>query len=240
MGSQPCAELSLFGAPDGPVGDLPTALRRQADAVVFFREIQKASPAVIERLLDACSRGYVQDERSGHEASTSDAIVIFHSNTCAREIGDLAARHTGTADEIEEKVKALLANAEVGAIPPPLLARVDGVLAFETLQAWPIARIVQQTLTRLARTYELEVTAECDTMTLIATVERLMAKSSQHGLREIAREIEQSVADGLIDAKAGGAKRVRFEVDGTKVKVVPVKEGETTSTAASRVAKAEA
>ena len=77
-------------------------------------------------------------------------------------------------------------------------------------------------------------------MTLIATVERLMAKSSQHGLREIAREIEQSVADGLIDAKAGGAKRVRFEVDGTKVKVVPVKEGETTSTAASRVAKAEA
>ncbi|MDH8442284.1 hypothetical protein QIG66_28110, partial [Klebsiella pneumoniae] len=44
------------------------------------------------------------------------------------------------------------------------------------------------------------------------------------GVREIARHIEGLIADGLIEAKAGGANLVEFIADGERVLVVPVDE----------------
>ena len=43
-------------------------------------------------------------------------------------------------------------------------------------------------------------------------------------MREIARHIEELIADGLIEAKSSGASMVEFVADGENVKVIPVVE----------------
>ena len=43
-------------------------------------------------------------------------------------------------------------------------------------------------------------------------------------MRDIARAIEKQVTDGLIDAKADGATKVRFAGDGENVQVIPVRD----------------
>jgi hypothetical protein len=42
------------------------------------------------------------------------------------------------------------------------------------------------------------------------------------GVRVIRRQIEKQITDGLIDAKADGAKKVRLEAEGERVRVIPV------------------
>ena len=43
-------------------------------------------------------------------------------------------------------------------------------------------------------------------------------------MRDIARNIERQITDGLIDARAAGAKKVRIVKQGDKVAIVPAAE----------------
>jgi hypothetical protein len=60
-----------------------------------------------------------------------------------------------------------------------------------------------------------------DVQILLDSIEAL-SRDQKGGVRDIARAIENQMADGLIDAKTVGAEYVRFERDGENVKVVPV------------------
>ena len=54
------------------------------------------------------------------------------------------------------------------------------------------------------------------------------------GVREIARHIEEKIADGLIDARQNGATHVMFEADDGDVRVIPVSTDETQKAASTQ------
>ncbi len=223
LGKSESAAATLFGHP-GSLGEgtLTSALLRQPRAVVLLDEIEKAHPDILKRFLSAWNDGFLTDQKSGVKSSTTEAIFILTTNANQSEIGELVAVHEGTTEDLNRKVKDMLSVGE-NRLAPEVLSRIDTVFAFKPMKGIDIAYVVALQIEKLAKSYGLEVADKgISKEILIDAVEKLEKLGTKGGVREIAREIELGVADGLIDAKAGGAKHVRFEVDGTKVKVVPV------------------
>ena len=227
MGKAREAATTLFGSPKGYVGGegkLTSDLRRIPNAVVLLDEIEKAHPDVLKRFLNAWNDGKIMDQNTGASSSTKDALFILTTNANYREINDLVSNHTGTTDELNRKVKDMLGTGD-DALAPEVMSRIDTVFAFRNLKGIDIAYVVALQIERLAKSYGLEVAGGgIQKEILIKAVETLSKTGTKGGVRDIARAMEDQVADGLIDAKTDGAKQVRFVADGDKIKVVAVKE----------------
>jgi ATP-dependent Clp protease ATP-binding subunit ClpA len=141
------------------------------------------------------------------------------TNAAARRIGEIVTNHKGTVDEMNKMVKQSLAEANFA---PEVLSRIDAVFAFRPLAGLDIARVVALEMQGATRQYGMEIVdGGIDVQILLDSIEAL-SRDQKGGVRDIARAIENQMADGLIDAKTVGAEYVRFERDGENVKVVPV------------------
>jgi ATP-dependent Clp protease ATP-binding subunit ClpA len=108
---------------------------------------------------------------------------------------------------------------------PEVLSRVDDVFAFRELAGLDIARVVALEIEKTAKSYSLEIAGQgIDPEILMTAIEEFTENKPSGGVREIARHIEDKIADGLIAARAEGAKSVMFEADGPDVRVLPVDE----------------
>jgi hypothetical protein len=65
-----------------------------------------------------------------------------------------------------------------------------------------------------------------DPAILLDAIDTFTETKPKGGVRNIARQIEDRIADGLIEAKADGARQVRFESVGNRVQVIPVADDE--------------
>jgi len=221
---QPHAAASLFGQARGYVGStsygaLTAALRDAPESVVLLDEFEKAHPDVHKRFLTAWNDGFITEVSDGARVSTSDAIFILTTNAAARRIGDIASDGGLSADEIARLSKAALADAQFA---PEVLSRIDEVFAFRPLQGLDIARVVALEIEALAQQFGLDIAdGGIEPQILLDAVEAL-SKHMHGGVRDIAREIERQVTDGLIEARSQGATRVRLVSDQAVTKVVAV------------------
>lgn len=226
------AAASLFGQARGYVGStsygaLTAALRDVPDAVVLLDEFEKAHPEVHKRFLTAWNDGFVTEVSDGARVSTCEAIFVITTNAVSRQIGEIAASGA-SPEEIGRLAKAALADAQFA---PEVLSRIDEVFAFRPLQGLDIARVVALEIEGQARQFGLEIAdGGIEPRVLLAAIE-MLTPHSKGGVRDIARAIEQEVTDGLIDARATGATKVRIVAEGTATKVIPVNPGAAGATA---------
>ena len=213
---------SLFGSPKGYIGStsygaLTAALRDVPNAVVLLDEFEKAHPDVHKRFLTAWNDGFVTEVSDGAKIPTNEAIFVLTTNAAARRIGEMAMQHTGSLDDLDRMVKSALADAQFA---PEVLSRIDEVFAFRQMAGLDVARIVALEIENLTKQFELEIAeGGIDPRILLDSIEVLSKQSG--GVRDIARAIEKQITDGLIDARAAGAKRVRLETENEKIKVIP-------------------
>jgi ATP-dependent Clp protease ATP-binding subunit ClpA len=218
---QPHAAASLFGQARGYVGStsygaLTAALRDVPDAIVLLDEFEKAHPDVHKRFLTAWNDGFVTEVSDGARVSTSEAIFILTTNAASRRIGEIAANGTASFEELGRLSKAALADAQFA---PEVLSRIDEVFAFRPLKGLDIARVVALEMEAIARQFGLEIAdGGIDPQILLGAIESL-SPHMQGGVRDLSRAIERQVTDGLIEARAGGAARVRLVNQGTLIKV---------------------
>jgi ATP-dependent Clp protease ATP-binding subunit ClpA len=216
------AAASLFGQARGYVGSqsygaLTAALRDVPNAVVLLDEFEKAHPEVHKRFLTAWNDGFVTEVSDGARVATNEAIFILTTNAASRRIAEIAATDGVDPDEQGRLAKAALADAQFA---PEVLSRIDEVFAFRALQGLDIARVVALELEALTRQFGLEIAdGGIDPAILLDAIETLAARMNG-GVRDITRAIERQVTDGLIDARATSAKRVRLLSSGTVVRVV--------------------
>jgi ATP-dependent Clp protease ATP-binding subunit ClpA len=221
---QPHAAASLFGQARGYVGStsygaLTAALRDAPESVVLLDEFEKAHPEVHKRFLTAWNDGFITEVSDGARVSTSDAIFVLTTNAAARRIGDIASDTGLSSDEVARLSKAALVDAQFA---PEVLSRIDEVFAFRPLQGLDIARVVALEIESLAHQFGLEIAdGGIDPRILLDAVEAL-SKHMHGGVRDIAREIERQVTDGLIEARSQGATRVRLISDQSITKVIAV------------------
>jgi ATP-dependent Clp protease ATP-binding subunit ClpA len=232
---QPHAAASLFGQARGYVGStsygsLTAALRDVPNAVVLLDEFEKAHPEVHKRFLTAWNDGFVTEVSDGVRVPTSDAIFVLTTNAAARRIGEIAAQHTGTPEELDKLVKSALNDAQFA---PEVLSRIDEVFAFRDIQGLDIARVVALEIERLATQFGLEIeSGGIEPRILLGAIES-MSERKEGGVRDIARGIEAQVSDGLIDARTAGAASVRLVADGARVNVAVARLRETPAPAAA-------
>ena len=223
-----CAEFAegheyskLIGAPPGYVGHeegglLTEALRRRPDSVVLFDEVEKAHPRLHHLLLGLLEEGELTDGR-GHTADLRRAIVLFTSNTGARELARAAGAMGFRAGQPLERatIAEISRNALDRTFRPEFLARLDEVLPFGELGEEELARIAELELGRLA----VRVRRRRRRVRFSSAVARWVAREGAREregargiLRVIRRTIEAPLAELLLEPGARGAGWIRVSI----------------------------
>ncbi|KAA9130714.1 ATP-dependent Clp protease ATP-binding subunit [Microbacterium caowuchunii] len=219
----------LVGAPPGYVGydeagQLTERVRRNPYAVVLFDEIEKAHPDVFNLLLQVLDDGRLTDGQ-GRTVDFRNTVIVMTSNIGAEflasrsgAIGFIAdgggATGFGSEKDLRDRVMAKVREA----MRPEFLNRIDEIVMFRKLDLPQLREIVSlmlgATRARLAaREIGLDVTD--------AAVDWL----AEHGYepeygarplrRLIQREIDDRIADLLVNGRLGDGGMVRVDaVDG--------------------------
>jgi ATP-dependent Clp protease ATP-binding subunit ClpA len=223
------AAQTLFGSPKGYIGSnsygsVTAALRDIPNSIMLLDEFEKASGDVHKRFLTAWNDGFITEVSDGAKIPTNETIFVLTTNAASRRIGEMARDHQGTQQELDKMVKSTLGDA---GFAPEVLSRIDNVFAFKEMKGLDIARIVALLIQDQAREYKLSIAeGGIDPQILLGAITKVMEEGQKGGVREIARDIEEQIADGLVDAKSDGAKKVRLVSSGDKVEVIPVHDDE--------------
>jgi ATP-dependent Clp protease ATP-binding subunit ClpA len=224
-GGQGYAASTLFGSPKGYVGSgsygqVTAMLRDVPNSIMLLDEFEKAHSDVHKRFLTAWNDGFITEVSDGAKIATNETIFILTTNAAARRIGEMAREHKGTQEELDRMAKSTLADA---GFAPEVLSRIDNVFAFREMKGLDIARIVALEIENQTKQYGLAIAqGGIDPQILLASIEKVTESGAKGGVREIARAIEDQIADGLVDAKSAGAKQVRLIAKDEAVDVVPV------------------
>ena len=202
------------------------------NSVILLDEFEKAHSDVHKRFLSAWNDGFVTDLRYGEKIATNETIFILTTNAACKRIGELARDHKGTSEELDRMVKSTLADVH---FVPEVLSRIDEVFAFREMQGLDIARVVALLIEDETKQLGLEIAeGGIDPTILLDAIEKITKVGKEGGVRVIRRQIEKQITDGLIDAKADGATKVRLEAEGDRVNVIPVHDEPAAETSAAQ------
>jgi len=205
---------TLFGSPRGyagsdSYGQLTAGLRDLPQALVLLDEFEKAHPDAMRRFLTAWNDGFVTEASDGSRIPCHDAIFILTTNAGQGRIGD-AAKTIDDRDQLIRAAKAILGES---GFPPEVLSRIDQVFAFSRLEGLDVARVACVHIAAIIESYGLRLMdGGIAPELLFEAMQRADTLQSAGGVREIVRALENKLGDGLIEAKAQGAKSIRLTV----------------------------
>ena len=189
----------LVGSPPGYVGFeegglLTKDVRKNPHAVILFDEIEKAHEDIYNVLLQVMDYGQLTDNQ-GRKADFRSCIIILTSNAGARE---LERPGIGFETELNTDTEAALNEAVNREFPPEFRNRLDAVIPFNYLDKQVALKICQKEVNKLAermmsKKVELSVTDKVlDYLTDLGY-------SREFGARNIARTVEDKLANALVD-----------------------------------------
>ncbi len=209
----PHAASQLFGAPKGYVGSdsygrLTAALKETPDAVVLLDEIEKAHPEVHKKFLTAWNDGFITEASDGAQVSTARAIFMLTSNAATDELALAQSRHGEDAEALRGASVEALRRA---GFAPEVLNRIDRIFVFRPLAGLDVARVAALEIEAMIQSYGLAVgEGGIDAQLLFDMMRRQSRLGPSASARDLVRAIEETIGDGLIEARQGGAKRVRL------------------------------
>ncbi len=200
----------LIGSPAGYVGyeewgQLTEAIRRNPYSVVLFDEIEKASPDILNILLQILDEGRLKDSK-GRRVDFKSTIIIMTSNIWSEEFGKKKAhiwfqmendqQETKKAfDQIKEKVLEEVKDF----LSPELLNRIDHQIVFKPLSKEVMVQIFQKDLKEF-----LNIWKEKSHISLPNFSKQKITKiidkiyNPQYGARPITRYIHDEIENELI------------------------------------------
>jgi ATP-dependent Clp protease ATP-binding subunit ClpA len=227
---------SLFGASKGYMGSnepglIPRVIRDVPNSIVLLDEIEKAHRSIHTQFLSAWNDGFVTERSDSSKQSTSETIFIMTTNAGSRRIAEYARDSKISQEDLNKFARSALRDAQFA---PEVLSRIDDVFAFRELAGLDIARVVALEIEKATRSYNLEIAGHgIDPEILMSAIDAFTHTKPEGGVRDIARHIEERIADGLIDARTNGATKVMFEANGEDVRVIAVAHENAASTTPS-------
>jgi len=201
----------LVGSPPGYVGydeggQLTEPVRRKPYSIVLFDEIEKASPEVLNLMLQILEDGRLTDA-SGRLVNFKNTIIIMTSNAGAKLIEKSAGFGFVAKDDKDkvsyEKMKEKIQEEMKHVFAPEFLGRIDDIIIFQILNKDNMKHIIDIMLKDLnKRLTEKEMTLELTD----AAKEWVITKGykENQGARPLRRAILQYVEDRLADALLEG------------------------------------
>jgi ATP-dependent Clp protease ATP-binding subunit ClpC len=181
-------------------------VRRKPYSIVLFDEIEKASPEVLNLMLQILEDGRLTDA-SGRLVNFKNTIIIMTSNAGAKLIEKSAGFGFVAKDDKDkvsyEKMKEKIQEEMKHVFAPEFLGRIDDIIVFQILNKDNMKHIIDIMLKDLnKRLTEKEMTLELTD----AAKEWVIAKGykENQGARPLRRAILQYVEDRLADALLEG------------------------------------
>lgn len=212
----------LIGSPPGYVGfdeagQLTEKVRRRPYSVVLFDEIEKAHPDVMNILLQVLDEGRINDSQ-GRSVSFENTVIVMTSNAGSTD------RDTGVGfnkiDSDIAKDKAMKALKDF--LRPEFLGRIDEIVVFNPLTEENFAGIAGLMLDEMKSPLEEKHISLRYTDEALKTIAH-KAYGQKLGARDIRRvirnEVEDKIAELLIDKGEGAVSAVAISADNGEIKV---------------------
>ncbi len=199
----------LVGAPPGYVGydeggQLTERVRRRPYSVVLFDEFEKASPDVMNMLLQILDEGKLTDGQ-GRTIDFRNTIIIATANLGfdfardGKSFGFMQDEVSTSYDALKEK---LLAEAK-RTFRPELLNRFDETVVFRKLDSKNVETILSLELALLrSRLSEKDMTLDLDKNAIGFLVKN--GSDEAMGARPLRRAVQRFVEDPLAELLLGG------------------------------------
>ncbi|MEE0958009.1 MAG: ATP-dependent Clp protease ATP-binding subunit [Ruminococcus sp.] len=210
----------IIGSPPGYVGydeagQVTEKVRRRPYSVLLFDEIEKAHPDVLNILLQILDEGKVTDAH-GRAVNFENTVIVMTSN--AGSAGRDSA--LGFGKTIEEASKEKVMKALSDFLRPEFLARVDEVIVFNHLTEDDFDRIAGLMLEEYVSTLEekhIRFTYDEKACHYLSR-KSCGGKSGARDLRNtIRREVEEKIANAMIEQGAGGISAINVTSDGEQI-----------------------
>ena len=212
----------LIGSPPGYVGfdeagQLTEKVRRRPYSVVLFDEIEKAHPDVMNILLQILDEGRINDSQ-GRSVSFENTVIVMTSNAGSTD-RDTGVGFNKTDSDIA-KDKAMKALREF--LRPEFLGRIDEIVVFNPLTEENFAGIAGLMLDEMKSPLgEKHISLRYTDEALKAIAHK--AYGQKLGARDIRRvirnEVEDKIAELLIDKGEGAVFAVAISADNGEIKV---------------------
>lgn len=212
----------LIGSPPGYVGfdeagQLTEKVRRRPYSVVLFDEIEKAHPDVMNILLQILDEGRINDSQ-GRSVSFENTVIVMTSNAGSTD-RDTGVGFNKTDSDIA-KDKAMKALREF--LRPEFLGRIDEIVVFNPLTEENFAGIAGLMLNEMKSPLEEKhISLRYTDEALKAIAHKAYGKKL--GARDIRRvirnEVEDKIAELLIDKGEGAVSAVAISADNGEIKV---------------------
>ena len=212
----------IIGSPPGYVGfddagQLTEKVRRRPYSVILFDEIEKAHPDVMNILLQILDEGRISDSH-GKKVNFENTIICMTSNA-GSSTGESGMGFGKTAGDMSRE-KAMKALKDF--LRPEFLGRVDEVVVFSPLTEENYADIAKLQLADTVKALgENGITLEIDD-----SAYKYIAKKSHGGkyggrdiLRVIREEVEDNIANLIIDAEENTPAKILLSADDNGISV---------------------
>ena len=212
----------LIGSPPGYVGfdeagQLTEKVRRRPYSVVLFDEIEKAHPDVMNILLQILDEGRINDSQ-GRSVSFENTVIVMTSNAGSTD-RDTGVGFNKTDSDIA-KDKAMKALRDF--LRPEFLGRIDEIVVFNPLTEENFAGIAGLMLDEMKSPLEEKHISLRYTDEALKTIAH-KAYGQKLGARDIRRvirnEVEDKIAELLIDKGEGAVSAVAIPADNGEIKV---------------------
>lgn len=212
----------LIGSPPGYVGfdeagQLTEKVRRRPYSVVLFDEIEKAHPDVMNILLQILDEGRINDSQ-GRSVSFENTVIVMTSNAGSTD-RDTGVGFNKTDSDIA-KDKAMKALRDF--LRPEFLGRIDEIVVFNPLTEENYAGIAGLMLDEMKSPLEEKHISLRYTDEALKTIAH-KAYGQKLGARDIRRvirnDVEDKIAELLIDKGEGAVSAVAISADNGEIKV---------------------
>ena len=212
----------LIGSPPGYVGfdeagQLTEKVRRRPYSVVLFDEIEKAHPDVMNILLQILDEGRINDSQ-GRSVSFENTVIVMTSHAGSTD-RDTGVGFNKTDSDIA-KDKAMKALRDF--LRPEFLGRIDEIVVFNPLTEENYAGIAGLMLDEMKSPLEEKHISLRYTDKALKTIAH-KAYGQKLGARDIRRvirnEVEDKIAELLIDKGEGAVSAVAISADNGEIKV---------------------
>lgn len=206
----------IIGSPPGYVGydeagQVTEKVRRRPYSLLLFDEIEKAHPDVLNILLQILDEGRVTDAH-GRTVNFENTVIIMTSNA-GSALKD-SALGFGKTEEDASKEKVMKALSEF--LRPEFIARVDEVIVFNSLKKDDFVKIADLMLSEYVPTLEekhIKFTFDEKVCQLLAEKSCNGASGARDLRNTIRREVEEKIANAMIEAGAGGVTAMHLTAE---------------------------
>ncbi|HMQ45854.1 MAG TPA: AAA family ATPase [Saprospiraceae bacterium] len=136
----------LIGSPFFPDGILTATIKKEPFAVLLFDEIEKASPAFFDLLLQILSEGRLTDYK-GKVVNFCSSVIIMTSNIGAQRLK--AQRIGWSAEDAQTAVIAHFISEVERFFKPELVNRIDKIVPFVPLSREVVRHLVDREMEKI-------------------------------------------------------------------------------------------